>query len=70
VIVLGLLALLELILSGTFIYYFLFGHTSEYLLGGLLVAQLLVVSLVILSYYKSFVPFQEISEDRDEEFLW
>jgi len=69
-ILLTFFALLEIFLSGTFIFFFLKGETNEYLLGGLMVAQLLVVSLIIVSYYKAFVTFREISEDREEEYLW
>jgi len=63
-------ALLEICLSGTFIFLFLGGETNEYLLGGLMAMQLLVVSLMIVCCYKAFITFREISEDREEEYLW
>lgn len=65
-----LLTILELILSGAFIFYFLTGVTDEYVLGGLMAAQLLVVSLVIIIYYRISVTFIELSEDREEAYLW
>lgn len=69
-IALALLALLELGLSVAFIYMFLFGHANEYALGGLMVGQLLVVALALLAYYKALIPYREITEDRDEAYLW
>jgi hypothetical protein len=64
------LAIIEIALSGFFIYSFVKGITNEYLLGGLMTAQLLVISLIILTYYKTFISFNEVSEDREEEYLW
>jgi hypothetical protein len=69
-ILLTFFALLEIFLSGTFIYLFLRGETNEYLLGGLMAIQLLVISLIIITYYKTFITYREISEDREEEYLW
>jgi hypothetical protein len=69
-IALSLLALLELFLSSSFVYMFLSGNVSEYILGGLMIAQLLVIALALLAYYKALVPFREITEDRDEAYLW
>lgn len=69
-IALAVLALLELALSASFIYMFIFGHVNEYALGGLMIGQLLVMALSLLSYYKALVPYREITEERDEAYLW
>jgi len=69
-ILLTFFSLLEIFLSGSFIFLFLRGETNEYLLGGLMALQLLVVCLIIIAYYKTFITFREISEDREEEYLW
>ena len=69
-IILILLGILQIFLSGFFLFAFLSGVTNEYLLGGLMTAQLLVIALIILTYYKTFISFKEISEDRKEEYLW
>ncbi len=65
-----LFGLLEIVLSGFFIYSFITGVTNEYLLGGLMTAQLLVISLIILAFARTFIAFEEISEDREERYLW
>jgi len=69
-IILTFFAVIEIVLSGFFIHFFVKGITNEYLLGGLMTAQLLMISLIIFTYYKTFISFKEISEDRKEEYLW
>jgi len=63
-------SLLEIFLSGAFIFMFVRGETNEYLLGGLMAMQLLSVAMITICYYRTFVSFREISEDREEEYLW
>ena len=69
-ILLTFFAVLEIALSAFFVYTFFQGAMNEYLLGGLMTAQLLIMAMIIVTYYKAFVPFKEISEDREEEYLW
>jgi hypothetical protein len=65
-----LLAVLEIALSAGFILFILSGLVNEYILGGLMSAQLLVMSLIVVSCYRAFVTFREITEDREEPYLW
>jgi hypothetical protein len=69
-IVLTILALAEVVLSGSFLYFYLIVDANEYVLGGLMAAQLIVIAFFLISYYKTCVNFVELSEDREEEYLW
>ena len=64
------LALLEAALSAFFLYFFLFVSANEYILGGLMAGQLVVVSLFLIAYYRVSVTVEELTENRGEEYLW
>lgn len=65
--------LLSILLIGTgaaFAYLLITGNGSNYLLGTLLALELLIVGVELVIFARYFVPFREVSEDREEELLW
>ncbi len=57
--------------AGTVFFYLLAtGEGSDYLLGTLLASEFLFVGIEIVLFARYFVPFREVSEDREEELLW
>lgn len=64
---------LAVLLLGTavvFAYLLISGTGSDYVMGALLALEFLIAGLEVLLYGRYFVPFREVSEDREEELLW
>ncbi len=57
--------------AGTVFFYLLAtGEGSDYILGTLLASEFLFAGIEIVLFARYFVPFREVSEDREEELLW
>jgi amino acid permease len=54
----------------TFAYLLISGKGSDYLLGTLLAFEFLASGVIVVLYARYFIPFREVSEDREEELLW
>jgi hypothetical protein len=65
-----LLAVLLLGMGAAFAWLLLSGKGNNYLLGTLLAFEFLVAGIEIVLFARYFVPFREVSEDREEELLW
>jgi hypothetical protein len=66
-------AILSILLIGAgaaFAYLLITGKGSDYLLGTLLAFEFLIAALQIVLFARYFIPFREVSEDREEELLW
>ncbi len=64
------LSLLLFVIAAGFAGLLITGKGSDYLLGTLLAAELLVAGVEIVVFARFFIPFREVSEDREEELLW
>ena len=64
------LAVLLLGMGAAFAWLLLTGTGSNYLLGTLLALEFLAAGIEIVLFARFFVPFREVSEDREEELLW
>jgi hypothetical protein len=53
-----------------FAYLLISGKGSDYLLGTLLAFEFLATGIAVVLYARCFIPFREVSEDREEELLW
>ncbi len=65
--------ILSILLLGAgvaFAYLLITGKGSDYLLGSLLAFEFLVAGVEIVLFARYFIPFREVSEDREEELLW
>ena len=65
--------LVSILLIGTgsaFAYLLMTGKGSDYLLGTLLAFEFLFAGVEVVVFARYFVPFREVSEDREEELLW
>jgi len=65
--------ILSLIMAGVaivFAYLLVSGKGSNYLLGTLLSFEFLIAGINIVLFARYFIPFREVSEDREEEMLW
>lgn len=63
-------AILLLGAGAAFAYLLITGEGSDYLMGSLLASEFLVAGVEIVLYARYFIPFREVSEDREEELLW
>jgi hypothetical protein len=54
----------------TFAYLLITGKGSDYLLGTLLAFEFLIAGVEIVLFARYFIPFREVSEEREEELLW
>ncbi len=64
------LAILLLAAGVAFAYLLITGKGSDYLLGTLLACEFLLAGVEIVLFARYFIPFREVSEDREEELLW
>ncbi len=65
--------ILSILLLGAgvaFAYLLITGKGKDYLLGTLLALEFLIAGLEIVLFARYFIPFREVSEDREEELLW
>ena len=65
--------IVSVLLLGTgaaFAYLLVTGKGSDYLLGTLLAFEFLFAGVEIVLFARYFIPFREVSEDREEELLW
>jgi hypothetical protein len=53
-----------------FAYLLITGKGSDYVLGTLLACEFLIAGVEIVLFARYFVPFREVSEDREEDLLW
>ncbi len=70
VIAVVILAILLLCVGIAFAYLLIAGRGGDYLLGTLLASEFLIAGVEIVIFARYFVPFREVSEDREEELLW
>jgi zinc transporter ZupT len=64
------LSILLLVAGAAFAYLLLSGKGKDYLLGTLLAFEFLIAGIEVIIFARSFLPFREVSEDREEELLW
>ncbi|MDA8155916.1 MAG: hypothetical protein M0Z52_05625 [Actinomycetota bacterium] len=57
-------------LAAAFAYLLISGKGSNYTLGTLASLMFLFAGFELVFYARAFVPFREVSEDREEELLW
>ncbi len=69
-IVILILSILLLGVGAAFAYLLISGKGKDYLLGTLLAFEFLIAGIEIVLFARYFVPFREVSEDREEELLW
>lgn len=65
-----ILAILLLGAGAAFAYLLITGKGSDYLMGTLLACEFLIAGIEIVLFARYFIPFREVSEDREEELLW
>jgi len=63
-------AVLLLGVGAAFSYLLISGKGNDYLLGTLLAFEFLIAGIEIVLFARYFIPFREVSEDREEELLW
>ncbi len=68
--VIVLLSLALLGLGAAFACLLISGKGGNYVLGTLLAFIFLIAGVEIVLFARAFVPFREVSEDREEELLW
>ncbi len=64
------LSILLLSVGVAFAYFLISGRGNDYLSGTLLAFEFLIAGIEIVLFARYFVPFREVSEDREEELLW
>ncbi len=64
------LSILLLGVGAAFAYLLISGKGNDYLLGTLLGFEFLIAGIEIIIFARYFLPFREVSEDREEELLW
>lgn len=64
------LSILLLCAGAAFAYLLVSGRGNDYLWGTLLAVEFLIAGIEIVLFARYFVPFREVSEDREEELLW
>jgi hypothetical protein len=64
------LAILLLGTGAAFAYLLITGEGSDYLMGTLLAFEFLIAGVELVLFARYFIPFREVSEDREEELLW
>ena len=65
-----ILSILLLGACSAFAYFMVSGLGNDYLWGTLLAFEFLMAGIEIVLFARYFVPFREVSEDREEELLW
>jgi zinc transporter ZupT len=65
-----ILSILLIGAGAVFAYLLMTGKGSDYLLGTLLALEFLIAGIELVIFARYFVPFREVSEDREEELLW
>ncbi len=70
VIAISILGILLIGAGIAFAYLLITGKGTDYLLGTLLAFEFLVAAVEIVLFSRYFIPFREVSEDREEELLW
>ncbi len=64
------LAVLFLGAGAVFAWLLVSGTGGDYLMGTLLASEFLIAGLEVVIFSRYFIPFREVSEDREEELLW
>ena len=65
-----ILSILLIGAGAAFAYLLITGIGSDYLLGTLLAFEFFFAGVEVVVFTRYFVPFREVSEDREEELLW
>jgi hypothetical protein len=65
-----LLSVLLLGVGAAFAYLLISGKGKDYLVGTLLAFEFLIAGIEVIIFARWFLPFREVSEDREEELLW
>ncbi len=65
-----ILTILLLGAGAAFAWLLITGEGSDYLMGTLLASEFLIAGAEIVLFARYFIPFREVSEDREEELLW
>jgi Sec-independent protein secretion pathway component TatC len=65
-----ILSILLIGAGAAFAYFLITGKGSDYLLGTLLGFEFLLAGVEVVIFARYFIPFREVSEDREEELLW
>ncbi len=65
-----ILSILLIVAGVAFAYLLITGKGSDYLLGTLLALEFLIAGVEVVIFARNFIPFREVSEDREEELLW
>jgi hypothetical protein len=65
-----ILSILLIGAGAAFAYLLITGKGSDYLLGTLLALEFLIAGVEVVVFARNFIPFREVSEDREEELLW
>ena len=66
----AILSILLIVAGAAFAYFLISGRGSDYLLATLLAFEFLIAGVEIVLFARYFIPFREVSEDREEELLW
>ena len=64
---------LSIILIGiaiVFAYLLISGKGNDYITGTLISLEFLIAGIEVVIFSRYFIPFREVSEDREEELLW
>jgi hypothetical protein len=64
------LALMELGLTFFFVFDILTGTGTNFILGTILGAELLIIALAMIFYLLAMIPPRKVVEDRGEGLLW
>ncbi len=65
-----LVTVLIIVLAVLFILHFFHDGGPNWLLGGLLAAELFLFGVALALFARFFVPMKEVAEPRDDDFLW
>jgi len=65
-----LLSIILITIGVVFAYLLISDKGSDYILGTLLSLEFLIAGIEVVIFARYFIPFREVSEDREEELLW
>ncbi len=63
-------AALILCCGALFAWFLVSGTGGDYLMGTLVACEFLFAGIEVVIFARYFLPFREVSEDREEELLW
>ncbi len=65
-----LLSIILLAIGIVFAYLMISDRGNDYIMGTLISLEFLIAGIEVVLFAKYFIPFREVSEDREEELLW